>query len=62
MFVGGAVSGMYDPLDISEYSMEELKYLDLIVTRARDAVVTILTKGISEAMNRFNDRRFTIAS
>ena len=25
MFVGGAVSGMYDPLDISEYSMEELK-------------------------------------
>jgi imidazolonepropionase-like amidohydrolase len=25
VFVGGAVSGMYDPLDISEYSMEELK-------------------------------------
>ena len=25
MFVGGAVSGMYDPLDISEYSLEELK-------------------------------------
>jgi imidazolonepropionase-like amidohydrolase len=25
MFVGGAVSGMYDPLDIAEYSLEELK-------------------------------------
>ena len=25
MFVGGAVSGMYDPLDIAEYSMEELR-------------------------------------
>lgn len=25
MFVGGAVSGMYDPLDISQYSLEELK-------------------------------------
>ena len=25
VFVGGAVSGMYDPLDISEYSPEELK-------------------------------------
>ncbi|MCT4588841.1 MAG: amidohydrolase family protein [Carboxylicivirga sp.] len=25
LFVGGAVSGMYDPLDIAEYSMEELK-------------------------------------
>jgi imidazolonepropionase-like amidohydrolase len=25
IFVGGAVSGMYDPLDIAEYSLEELK-------------------------------------
>ena len=25
VFVGGAVSGMYDPLDISEYSLEEVK-------------------------------------
>jgi imidazolonepropionase-like amidohydrolase len=25
IFIGGAVSGMYDPLDISEYSVEELK-------------------------------------
>jgi imidazolonepropionase-like amidohydrolase len=25
MFVGGAVSGMYDPLDIVEYSFEEVK-------------------------------------
>jgi imidazolonepropionase-like amidohydrolase len=25
IFVGGAVSGMYDPLDISEYSLEEIK-------------------------------------
>ncbi len=47
---------------LGRYSVEELKYLDRIVTRARDAVVTILTKGIAEAMDRFNDRRFTIAS
>ena len=47
---------------LGRYSVEELKSLDLIVTRARDAVVTILSKGIAEAMNRFNDRRFTIAS
>ena len=25
MFIGGAVSGMYDPLDITEYSLEEIK-------------------------------------
>ncbi len=25
VFVGGAVSGMYDPLDIAEYSLEEIK-------------------------------------
>ncbi len=25
LFVGGAVSGMYDPLDITEYSLEEVK-------------------------------------
>ena len=25
MFVGGAVSGLYDPLDIAEYSLEEIK-------------------------------------
>jgi len=25
MFIGGAVSGMYDPLDIAEYSLEEVK-------------------------------------
>jgi len=47
---------------LGKYTVEELKYLDRIVTRARDAVATILTKGIAEAMNRFNDRRFTIAS
>ena len=25
MFIGGAVSGLYDPLDIAEYSLEEVK-------------------------------------
>ena len=25
LFIGGAVSGMYDPLDISDYSLEEIK-------------------------------------
>jgi PTH1 family peptidyl-tRNA hydrolase len=47
---------------LGRYSVEELKSLDLIITRAGDAVVTILSKGVAEAMNRFNDRRFTIAS
>ena len=47
---------------LGKYNTEELKYLNRIVSRARDAVATILTKGVMVAMNRFNDRRFTMES
>lgn len=47
---------------LGRYSAEELKNLDRIISRARDAVVTILAKGIAEGMNRFNDKRIWFAS
>jgi PTH1 family peptidyl-tRNA hydrolase len=47
---------------LGRYSAEELRYLDRIITRARDAVVTILTKGIAEGMNRYNDKRISFPS
>ena len=40
------------------YSEEETKLLDPILTRARDAVVTTLSMGVRDGMNRFNDKRF----
>ena len=47
---------------LGKFNAEELKHLNRIVSRARDAVATILTKGVMVAMNRFNDRRFTMES
>jgi PTH1 family peptidyl-tRNA hydrolase len=47
---------------LSRYSAEELSHLDRIIARARDAVVTILTKGIAEGMNRYNDKRISFPS
>ena len=47
---------------LGEYSVSEKGLLDRIITSARDAVVTILTRGITEAMNRFNDKRFSATS
>jgi len=47
---------------LGRYAAEELRYLDRIISRARDAVVTILTKGIAEGMNRFNDKQFSFPS
>lgn len=47
---------------LGQYSAAELGILDRIIAGARDAVVTILTRGITEAMNRFNDRRFSVVS
>ena len=44
---------------LGEYSASEMGHLDRIITSARDAVVTILTRGITEAMNQFNDKRFS---
>jgi len=47
---------------LGRYSAEELRYLDRIITRARDAVVTILTKGIAKGMDRYNDKRISFPS
>lgn len=47
---------------LGDYSKSEMGLLDRIIAGARDAVVTILTRGITEAMNRFNDRRFSVVS
>jgi PTH1 family peptidyl-tRNA hydrolase len=40
------------------FSLAETKLLDQILTRARDAVVTILSRSVKDGMNRFNDKRF----
>ncbi len=44
---------------LGEYSISETGHLDRIITSAQDAVVTILTRGITEAMNQFNDKHFS---
>ena len=43
------------------FNTDENEILPQIITRARDAVITILCKGTKEGMNRFNDKRFTIS-
>ena len=47
---------------LGEYSLSEKGLLDRIIPSARDAVVTILARGVTEAMNRFNDKRFSAVS
>lgn len=47
---------------LGDYSKSEMGLLERIIAGARDAVVTILTRGTTEAMNRFNDRRFSVVS
>ena len=44
------------------YSVEETKMLKGLLARAREAVVTILNRGIKDGMNRFNDKRFEMTS
>ena len=46
--VTGHVLGRFQP--------DELNMLEQIVTRSRDAAVTILCEGTREGMNRFNER------
>ena len=46
---------------LGQYSMEESDSLDRIIARARDAVVAVLTKGLREGMNRFNDKQFLVS-
>jgi PTH1 family peptidyl-tRNA hydrolase len=47
---------------LSGFSGEEKKMLKGILARAREAVVTILSRGIKDGMNRFNDKRFEMTS
>lgn len=46
---------------LGQYSIEESDLLDRIVARARDAVVTVLAKGVKDGMNRFNDKQFLVS-
>ena len=43
---------------LGNFSLEETKMLKGILARACEAVVTILTRGVKDGMNRFNDKRF----
>ncbi len=47
---------------LGKYSAGEAKVLNPIITMARDAVVTILCKGIKDGMNRFNNKRTVFTS
>ena len=47
---------------LGKYSADESKVLDQVITGARDAVVTILCKGIKDGMNRFNNQRTVFTS
>ncbi|MES0445196.1 MAG: aminoacyl-tRNA hydrolase [Desulfobacterales bacterium] len=47
---------------LNGFSAKEKEALDQIITKARDAVVTILCKGTKEGMNRFNNKRILISS
>ena len=47
---------------LGEYSVTETALLERIIASARDAVVILLTRGVTEAMNRFNDKRFSAVS
>ena len=47
---------------LGKYSAGETKNLDKVITGARDAVVTILCKGIKDGMNRFNNKRTVFTS
>lgn len=39
---------------LGRFSVEETKSLNQIITRARDAVVTIVCNGLTQGMNQFN--------
>jgi PTH1 family peptidyl-tRNA hydrolase len=47
---------------LSALTMEEDRMLEHIMTRARDATVTVLCNGVKDAMNRFNRSIITISS
>jgi peptidyl-tRNA hydrolase, PTH1 family len=47
---------------LGKYSADESKTLDQIIIGVRNAVVTILCKGIKDGMNRFNNQRTVLTS
>ena len=47
---------------LSSFKLEESKMLEHIISRARDATVTVLCNGAKEGMNRFNRSIITISS
>jgi PTH1 family peptidyl-tRNA hydrolase len=56
--VGRPASGR-DAADhvLSRFAKDERTALDQIITLARDAVVTVLSEGLQEGMNRFNSKQ-----
>ena len=57
--VGVGRSGVQNSVSdyvLGKFNAAEAKLLDVIIARARDAVVTILVEGIKVGMNRFNTR------
>ena len=47
---------------LGKYSTDESKVLDQKISGTRNAVVTILCKGIKDGMNRFNNQRTVLSS
>lgn len=45
---------------LGTFRTEEKEIMNIITKRAKDAVVTTLSKGIAEGMNRFNNTTITI--
>ncbi|HUV51124.1 MAG TPA: aminoacyl-tRNA hydrolase [Anaerolineae bacterium] len=45
---------------LSEFSYNEKKNLDQVITKAQDAIITILCKGIKHAMNCFNNKKILL--
>ncbi len=41
---------------LGEFSYNEKKALGQVIAKAQDAIITILCKGITYAMNRFNKK------
>ena len=45
---------------LGTFRTEEKEIMEIIIKRAKDAVVSTLSKGIAEGMNRFNNTTITI--
>jgi len=45
---------------LGTFRTEEKEIMNIIIKRSKDAVVTTLSKGIAEGMNRFNNTTITI--